>query len=99
MDPLPADIETRLSQDYPVESLPAVSCSLATYLGSERDRVIRCIIHLSAGDPQRVSYYLGIATQDYRDVIYWAEYDKDDRRVRDFNRPFLPDFQIAAGHD
>lgn len=89
MDPLPADIENKLARDYPIESLPAVFRSLATYRGSERDRAIRCIVHLSAGDPQRVSYYLGIAAQDYRDVIYLAEYDKDDRRAHDFSRPFL----------
>ena len=86
--PLPADIEAELAHDYPVELLDAASRSLATYEGSERNRVIRCIVHLSAGDPERVSQFLSAAAQDYRDVIYWAEYDKDDRKVHDFNEPF-----------
>jgi hypothetical protein len=40
------------------------------------------------GAPHRTSYYVGAATQDYRDVIYWAEYDAGERKVRDFNEPF-----------
>jgi hypothetical protein len=67
-EPLAADIEIKLAQDYPTESLSAVSRSLATYQGSERNRVIRCIIHLSGRDPRRISYFVGVAAQDYRDT-------------------------------
>jgi hypothetical protein len=88
-EPLAADIEAKLAQDYPAESLSAVLGSLATYQDSERNRVIRCIIHLSDGDPQRISYFVGVAAQDYRDVISWAEYDANDRQVHDFNKPFV----------
>ena len=88
-EPLSADIGMKLAQDYPAAVLPAVSRSLAAYNGSERNRVIRCIIHLSAGDPERISYFVGIAAQDYRDVIYWAEYDKEDQKVHDFGKPFV----------
>jgi hypothetical protein len=85
--PLPVDIEKKLAQDYP-DSLPAVSRSRATYQGSERNRVVRCIVHLSAGDPQRVSHYLSVAARDYRDVIHRAEYDKGGLKLHDFNEPF-----------
>ena len=88
-EPLAADIEAKLAQDYPSESLSAVLGSLATYQDSERNRVIRCIIHLSAGDPERISYFVSVATQDYRDVILWAEYDATDRQVHDFSKPFV----------
>jgi hypothetical protein len=84
----PADIEKKLEQDYPLESVHAVSRSLATYQGSERYRVVRCIVHLSMGDPELVAHFLSVAAQDYRDVIHWAEYDRDDRKVHDFNEPF-----------
>ena len=86
---LAADIEATLAQDYPSESLSAVLGSLAKYQDSERNRVIRCIIHLSGGDPQRISYFVGVAALDYRDVILWAEYDEKDRQVRDFSKPFV----------
>jgi hypothetical protein len=85
---LPADIERKLAQDYPIDSLLAVSRSLATYQGKERNRVIRCIVHLSGGDPTRVSHFVGVATEDYRDVIFWAESDDDGKQLHDFNRPF-----------
>ena len=87
-EPLLADIQIKLAQDYPTALLSAVSRSLAAYVGSERNRVIRCIIHLSGGDPQRISHFVGVAAQDYRDVIYWAEYDKQDQKVHDFGKPF-----------
>jgi hypothetical protein len=88
-EPLAADIEARLAQDYPSESLTDVLGSLATYRNSERNRVIRCIIHLSDGNPQRISYFVGVAAQDYRDVILWAEYDAKDQQVHDFSKPFV----------
>jgi hypothetical protein len=88
-EPLAADIEIKLKQDYAIELLSDVSRSLATYRGSERNRVIRCVIHLSGGDPLRISYFIGVAAQDYRDVIYWAEYDEKDQKVRDFGTPFV----------
>ena len=50
--------------------------------------LIRCIVHLSVGDPQRVSQYMRVAAEDYRDLIYWAECDKDDQKVRDFSVSF-----------
>jgi hypothetical protein len=79
---MPVDIETKLRQVYPGESFSAVSASLATYQGREWNRVIRCIIYLSSGDPTRISHFVGIAGEDYRDVIYWAEYYKNDHKVR-----------------
>jgi hypothetical protein len=87
-EPLAPDIERKLTGDCPADSIPAVVRALATYEGPERNRVIRCIVYLVAGDTQRTSHYVGVANQDYRDVIYWAEYDSDDRKVRDFNEPF-----------
>jgi len=88
-EPLAADIETKLAHDYPAESLSAVSRSLASYPGPERNRVVRCIIHLANGDPQRISHLVGVAAQDYRDIIYWAEYDKEDDKILDFGNPFV----------
>jgi hypothetical protein len=82
------DIENRLARDFSVESLPAVLRSLATITGTGRNRVVRCIVHLSAGDTERLFNFVGEAAKDFRDLIYWAEYDKTDRKVHDFNEPF-----------
>ncbi len=84
------DIEEKVRLDYPPESKLAVMQSLAKYQGPERNRVIRCIVHLSGGDPQRTFHFAGVAAQDYRDVIYWAEYDEEGRRrVHNFDKPFV----------
>ena len=41
------------------------------------------------GDLQQLEYYTQQALQDPRDVMYWAEYDRDtDEQLRDFNEPF-----------
>jgi hypothetical protein len=82
----PSDIESKLATDYLADARAEVSHSLATYQGPERDRVVRCILHLSAGDAARVTHFVGAAAKDYRDVIYWAEYDQGDRHVRDFRK-------------
>ena len=51
-------------------------------------RVLRCILHLSQGDPVKLKHYTDVAQTDWRDVIYWAEYDEQDQRIRDFDQPF-----------
>ena len=52
--PFPLDIQTKLAKDSIGQSFRAVARSLASYRGAERDGVIRCIMYLSAGDPQLV---------------------------------------------
>jgi len=84
----PADVESQLEKDYPAESLAEVQRCLSPYQGPERTRVTRCIIHLSAGDATKVSHFVSAAVIDYRDIIYWVEYDPEDRKLRDFNVPF-----------
>ena len=39
----------------------------------ERERVQLAIVRLSEGDEERLRYFLGIAKQDYRDVLFWSE--------------------------
>lgn len=62
---------------------------LEEYQGDERLRVIRCIVHLARGSTSQLLHFIASARIDYRDVIHWAEYDGDDRRVRDFSQAFV----------
>ena len=55
----------------------------ASYDGPEPDRMRRCILHLAGGALDKVRPFVEAANTDYRDVIYWAEYDGDDRRERE----------------
>ena len=57
----------------------------------EHARILRCVLFLSGGDMELLVYYSDRASSDWRDVIYWAEYDEQDHRLRDFNQP-LPEF-------
>ena len=43
----------------------------------ERERVHLAILKLSKGDKNQLIYYRDIAKSDYRDVLYWAEYNND----------------------
>ena len=43
----------------------------------EPDRVRRAILALAAGDLARLRHFAEQAHQDYRDVLYWAEYPRD----------------------
>ena len=39
----------------------------------ERERVQLAIVNLSEGDEDKLRYFLGVAKQDYRDVLFWSE--------------------------
>lgn len=95
VDWLPADIQAKLTADFPKESLSTLAALLNEYTGPERIRVLRCVVQLAQGDSQRLLQSIEAATADYRDVIYWAEYDSHDRRISDFSQPFTA-HQCAA---
>jgi hypothetical protein len=39
----------------------------------ERDRVHLAILNLSEGDEAKLQYFVAIAKQDYRDVLFWSD--------------------------
>lgn len=88
MTPFPADIAAKIAVDFAHEPSDCVLALLDEYKGAEKARVIRCAIYLANGSIDKLLQMIGSAQTDYRDVIYWAEYDRDDRQVRDFNLPF-----------
>jgi hypothetical protein len=40
----------------------------------ERERVQLAIVCLSEGDEDKLRHFLGVAKQDYRDVLFWSEH-------------------------
>jgi hypothetical protein len=72
----------RIESDFSEAERAKITALLETYRGHERDRVVWDILHLSAGKLEAVKQYLAAAQRDYRDVLYWAEYYKDDPLVR-----------------
>lgn len=85
---LPTDVVERVSVSFAKEDVARVLAALAQYSGPERGRVLRCIVQLSSGSLETLQHHVRNATSDYRDVIYWAEYDREDRRIRDFSKGF-----------
>lgn len=87
---LPPDIAERLIEDFGPDRGPVIARRLAGAEPPPRepDRVLRCAVFLAAGDEKKLDHNLAVAQQDYRDLIYWAEYDTSERRVRNFNLPF-----------
>jgi hypothetical protein len=88
----PRDIAAKLASDFPVELPAAVLALLDEYRHHEKERVIRCILHLAEGRIERLRDLVESANLDYRDVVLWAEYDRGEgrnhKRRHDFSRPF-----------
>jgi len=39
----------------------------------QRERVQLAIVNLSAGDEAKLRYFVEVAKQDYRDVLFWSD--------------------------
>jgi hypothetical protein len=77
-----------VASDFPEESRATVLSLLDGYQGPEKARVLRCVLQLAGGHTDRLLEVFEQAKTDYRDVLYEAEYDAGDHRVRDLGRPF-----------
>lgn len=89
---LPLDIIEKIQQEYKdqydfVEDL----LTNQSFFHTEEEfilRLIRSILFLSEGSIEQLQKYLNIAKIDFRDVFYWAEYDQNNKQIRDFKKPF-----------
>jgi hypothetical protein len=72
----------RVSREFQDSDRDAVVQLLESYIGTESDRVRWDILELSKGGVAKVRDYIRAAQTDYRDVLYWAEYYKDDPMLR-----------------
>jgi len=72
----------RISREFQGSDRDAVVQLLETYVGPESDRVRWDILELSEGGVGKVRDYTRAAQTDYRDILYWAEYYKDDPILR-----------------
>jgi len=88
---LPADVVTRVERDYDEAERAAAILALGGLSSATREhaRVARCVLHVAAGDLQRLEQMIALAHTDFRDVIVAAEYDRDLRRLRDLSQPFV----------
>jgi hypothetical protein len=72
----------RIRQEFQEADLDGVIELLASYSGPESDRVRWDILELSKGELGKIGEYVKAAQSDYRDILYWAEYYKNDPLLR-----------------
>ena len=62
---------------FPAEARARVRAMVDAYGGApherEGERVQLAIVRLSEGDEAKLGYFLSVAKQDYRDVLFWAD--------------------------
>lgn len=69
------DIEAMLNALFPQNTDEARTVLLG-YADNEPDRVRKAILKLSEGNLADLKHYVKQGNQDYRDILYWAEYSE-----------------------
>ena len=91
---LEPDIVDRMQKEFSTTDFPTA----LTLLGESGNvgRIARCIVVAAKGSVDSLPRLIKMAAQDYRDVIFAAEYNRDMQRVRDLRISFLIDLPIDA---
>lgn len=85
------DIYQKVVADFGAEATAAlrlIDQIDANSKGLVGDRLLRAIIFLSCGSVQALNRNIEAARTDYRDVLWQAEYDGGEKRLRNFERTF-----------
>lgn len=93
---LQEDIRNRIEKDFQSNAAQAIELlqeRLFKTVDLQSDRIIRSVIFLSKGNLEKLKQCITSAQADPRDVMLWAEYEKQDetddyKRMRDFSQPF-----------
>ena len=72
----------RIRQEFQESDQDGIIELLASYSGPESDRVRWDILELSKGELEKIGQFVKAAQSDYRDILYWAEYYKNDPLLR-----------------
>ena len=72
----------RIRQEFQKRDQDGVIELLASYSGPESDRVRWGILEVSKSELGKIGEYVKAAQSDYRDILYWAEYYKNDPLLR-----------------
>lgn len=83
------DIEVKIKEQYG-GNIPEVLNLLNLINSNDAGgyRVIRCVLALAQGNMNKLKELTELASKDWRDVIYWAEYDKSGNQIADYTKPF-----------
>lgn len=70
----------KVESDFDSSAQANIAETLSSYNGNERERVQLDILRLAGGNNVEVSALVYEANQDYRNIIFWAEYSKESRK-------------------
>jgi hypothetical protein len=89
MSAIPEDVRARLLREYPGETnFEAIRLVESLALAP---RVLRSVVFLAHGDYEEFQRLARRAEIDWRDVVFWAEYEDHDaeqpRKVRSMEEP------------
>ena len=77
---MPPDILRQIATDFPEaerNEAQVILQLLSDELQTEgKDRILRCVLLLARGKPSHLVHFADRARMDWRDVIFWAEYDE-----------------------
>lgn len=90
------DIKKKIVSMFGDSSANGICCEIERFITrfteyykhEPEERIIRATIILSEGSLQKLRHFLDGAFKDYRDILSWAEYDKNGTRIHDYNQPF-----------
>lgn len=89
---LPEDVISKIRNEYSNNDNQEFIINSLVQLGVDWEfksaRIPRCILFLSKGDFDAFKNNLKSAETDWRDIIYWAEYDTNENQIYDFNKTF-----------
>ena len=89
MAEIPDDVRVRLLRDYAGET--SFEATRLVEAIDATPRVLRAVVFLAAGDFEQLERLARRAEIDWRDVVFWAEYEDHDaeepRRVRSMDDP------------
>ena len=90
MSELPTDIRDRLEDEYPGETYYEAARLVESL--SHDPRILRSVVFLGGGRFADLCRFARYSEADWRDVVFWAEYDDHEsaspRRVRSMHEPF-----------
>jgi len=72
-------VRKKIESEFDSSARDEIAELLIRYKYNERERVQLDILHLADGDGEEVSRLVNKANEDYRDIIYWAEYPEESR--------------------
>ena len=85
MIPLSDTIREKVKQHFSASEDRKHAEALLLRYGEENEREVervRCdLFELCGSSLERLAHYIEVAKRDYRDIIFWAEYETDERGV------------------